>query len=206
MLKFDIKNIKLTKKQKKLAVIAGLIVAAIVIFLKFIYLPQKARFEELKKELRMAEEEIGDIKKTAGAEEEKSMGVALEGLQKKFKDLETRFPDKEEMILRELPAFANRFGIEIKSMQPQKKRAVKEIDKSEFTVTGYTVEDIEIAIFAVGRYKNLGEYIKALKEEFPALIRINKLSMSRAGGEDGMSLNINMTITAYLLFAERNKV
>ena len=194
MEKFDIKNIKFTKKQQKLAIIAGVIIAAVVIFFKFIYMPQKTRFEELKRELQTAEEEIGEIKKTAGAEEEKSMAVALEGLQNRLKSLDRMFPDKEEMVLRELPAFANKFGIEIKSMQPQKKREVKDM-----AVRGYKVEDIQIAISAVGRYRNLGEYIKALKEEFPALVRINKLSMSRAGGEDGMSLDIGMTITAYLL-------
>src|SRR3989338_3119968 len=199
MIKIDVKNIKLTKAQKKLAMIAGIVILAFIIFIRFIYLPQRARFEELKKELELAEKEIGEIKKTAGAEEEKTMATALASLQKKLKTLEARFPDKEEMILRELPAFANKFGIEIKSMQPQKKREVKGTGKEEVIVKGYKLEDIQIAISAVGRYRNLGEYIKALREGFPAIIKINSLALSRGRGEDEVSLNISMTITAYLL-------
>jgi hypothetical protein len=117
--------------------------------------------------------------------------------------LDEKFPSKEEALLRALPSYAQRYGIEIRSMQPQKKRAASAIDGVEVAIAGYRVMEIQISIAAAGTYKSVGEYARALKEEFPALIKVNSLELSSPapgrGKEAQKILNINMSITAYLL-------
>ncbi len=194
----DIKNIKVTKVQQKLFAAAFIIIAAVIVFIVFIFIPQMNRFEAMKSELASTEKEIAEIKTTTGTTGDEPMAKALEALQNKFKLLNAKLPPKEELILRELPNFANRFGVEIKSMQPQKKRAITKIGDMDVTIKGHTVEEFQIAIVAAGRYKEIGEYLHALKNEFPAAIRIIGFNMTQTPGGGGR-LAVNFSIMTFLV-------
>jgi hypothetical protein len=201
--KISFKDMRPMGEQRKILIISVLVVLAFLVFVRLIYVPQKKRFEVLKKELQTMEAEIREIKKNVGVTGDESMVRSLDVLLKRFKSLDEKFPSKEEALLRALPSYAQRYGIEIRSMQPQKKRAASAIDGVEVAIAGYRVMEIQISIAAAGTYKSVGEYARALKEEFPALIKVNSLELSSPapgrGKEAQKILNINMSITAYLL-------
>ncbi len=195
----DLKKIRSTEGQRKILAIAGIVLLAFVVFIWLIYIPQRNRFENLKRELRAMEAEIAEIKKSAYVTDDESMVKSLDALLRKFKVLHARFPSKEEAILRDLPVYAERCGIEIKSMQPQKKRSVTDINGRAVSIPGYAIEEMQIAITAMGRYKAFGEYVRLLKEEFSAVIKISKVQMTQGPAGAERTLGITMGITAYLL-------
>ena len=199
MRKISLKSIGSTDEQRKILIIAGIIALAFVIFITLIYLPQKKRFENLKKELRAMETEIREVKRAVGVTGDESMVKSLDALLKRFKTLNEKFPLKDEAILRELANYAHRCGIEVKTIQPQKKRAIANIDGTEVSIAGYSIEELNISILALGTYKNFGEYVRLLKKDFPALIRINSLQFTGSAQEGKNIVNIGMSVTAYVL-------
>ena len=204
-MQIDLKRIKVSRERKKVLIIAGIVIVACFVFIRLIYLPQGKRFEGLKKELQETNAEISQIKATAGISgQDVSMAKSLDALQKKLKAMDGKFPSKEEMVLREIPNFANRYGVQITTMQPSKKRVVTAIGGEAVGISGYVIEELQVGISAAGNYRNLGEYLRALRETFPTHVKINNLSLSIGGKKDLGILNISFSITTYLV-AERHE-
>ena len=190
----DFKKFKLSGSREKIIVLTAIIVSAFIVFFKFIYLPHSNELEKLKKDASALESEISGIKAEANG------GQSLEGtiikLQNRFVELENKFPQKEEVILRELPAFAQKAGIEIRSMNPGKKQKLKDLAGKPVVMEGCSVEEMNVSIDIRAPYRTVGEYIRMLKEDFPAFVRVVSVGMAK---EDASNLKVNLSLAFYLV-------
>ncbi len=188
-----------TGEQRRIFIVIGIVILAFFVLVRFIYIPQKKRFEGLKKELSFNEAEIGRLKNMLGVTNEEAIAKSLDALQARMKAVNAKFSLKEETVLRELPNFAGRFNVKVKSMQPQRKKIVSQIEGIPVAVTGYDIMEMQIAIAATGTYKGIGSFLRLLRDEFPSPMMVNNLKLSRDAGESSEGLKMTCDMTTYLL-------
>ncbi len=189
----------MTKKQKKIFTFVGIVIIAFAIFIIFIYIPADRRLEELRKEYVMLQAEINDFNKSVGGEGKSLEDVVL-SLKNKLDSLDKKFPEKEEIILRELLGLAESLGIEITSTRPDKKRTVKEIGSAAVNIKDCVVQEMPIAISLKTSYKTLGEFLRTLKENFSAFVRIDSVHITRMGPDKaGALLEVSLNLDSYLI-------
>ena len=102
-------KIIITKEQKKILMIVGIVGCAFLIFVIFIYLPLRREFRQVKGEFYRIESEVSEIKKAGG--EGRSLEASIASLNNNLNIINRKFPEKEEAILRELSGLLGRLGI-----------------------------------------------------------------------------------------------
>ncbi len=192
----NLKNIKLTKGQQKILMATGIVIAAFFVFIYFIYIPQSRTLERLRREFVSVKREIADIEGQAGRG--RSLGESVEALQRRLTRLEQRFPSKEEIVIRELPKYANELGIKVTNLRPDRKRKIEDIKGKGVAIAGYDIEAMNISMDIRCSYKALAEYLRVLKEDFPALVMVGHITMEKRE-ENSPILNISLGMEVYLL-------
>ncbi len=190
-------KITITVRQKKILMIVGIVALTFAIFILMIYLPLRQELIKLKSQYYGIEAELENIKKFSSGE--KSLEEMISLLKKKLEALDNTFPPKEELILRELAGAATRSGIELVSINPQRKRDINELEGIPVNVRGYTSKEMSIAVSLKTSYKTLGEFFKVLQEDFPVFIKVESIQMSKGRGKTDNILNVDMNLSTYLL-------
>jgi len=194
----SLKGKKLSGPQRKIALASLIIIMAFILFTRFVYAPSKKRLDDLRKQVVAAQEEIGRIGLTLG--QDKPLEEAINGLQKNISSLEETFPKREEVFLREFPRTANRLGVEIVSMTPQRKRIIGSIGEIPVSLKGYKLEEMQITMAIRCPYMMLGDYLGELREAFPVFVRIDSVQMLKITNDrTGPKLNVSLNLTVYLL-------
>src|SRR3989338_5405686 len=134
----------ITKRQKKILVIVGIVGSAFIIFIALIYLPLRAELARLKNEFYKLESEISQIKKVA--REGESLEEAIVSLKGRLETINKKFPEKDEVILRELSGLAAKLGIEVVSIRPQKKRMIQEIGDRPIGIKECLVQEMPVSM------------------------------------------------------------
>ena len=190
-------NIVITKRQKKILLAVGIVTVALVFFVIFIYIPMKKRLIESKDKLYAVEADIQKIREIAG--EGTSVEGAISALKHKLEDLDEKFPEKEEVILRELSGLASRLDIEVVSTKPQKKRCINEIKGIPISISACVVQEMPISMSLKATYKSLGDFIKALTEDFVIFVAVDNVRMDKPIDNAQRLLNIELELHAYLM-------
>jgi Tfp pilus assembly protein PilO len=190
----------ITKKQQKLLMMMGIIIIGIIVFIIFMYLPLRRKWGSLQNELNNMEVEIGKIKSSVA--EEKSLEDSIVVMRNELAAIYKKFPDKEEITLRELSSLATKLGIEIVAMKPQKKNIVKELAGEKINIKGCVVQDMPITMYLRTDYKTLGEFFKSLKTDFPVFVKIGGVKMVRIGDKMPGLLDISLDLDTYFLCPE----
>ena len=193
-------NITITKFHKNIIIAAAIVGLLFVLFLVLVYLPSKNKINKLNAEIFAVQAEISRIR--SGLDKNKSMEQNIIGLNEKLKDINVKLPPKEEIILRELTDAAKKFGIEVVSMSPEKKKVVTDIDGSPVRVKDYFVKEMSVSMTAKTYYKKLGDFLIYIRENFPVAARVKDVSMSgSASGADADSglLSVNLKFDTYML-------
>ena len=193
-------NITVTKFHKNIIIAAAIVGLLFILFLVLVYLPSKNKINKLNAEIFAVQAEISRIR--GGLDKNKSMEQNIIGLNEKLKDINVKLPPKEEIILRELTDAAKKFGIEVVSMSPEKKKVVTDIDGSPVRVKDYFVKEMSVSMTAKTYYKKLGDFLIYIRENFPVAARVKDVSMSgSASGADADSglLSVNLKFDTYML-------
>lgn len=185
---------KLETHQKKILIMAGVVLGVILIFLVFIYAPRNRILRELKLQLNSIQKNINEIKRLTG--DIQSLDLVISKYNDKLKQLKEKLPAREESTIRELGKKAAGLGIEVMAINPE----ITVDTKLPVRVKGCQCRELGISMELRAPYKKLAEYIKILQEDFPALIKIEKLKMIRLEGVKGNPLlQVSMEITMYLI-------
>lgn len=190
-------RIFITREQRKIFTAVGIVAILFALFVVFVYLPDRQKLIRLKEELRAAEAEIARIKNVSG--EGESLEKAMESLRKDLVALDAKFPDKEELILRELSVVASRLGIEVSALRPKKKRAVTEMKGVPVSLTGYTVQEMSVSMSLRATYKKLGEFFAALSEDSAIFVRVNNVNIQKIPDNAKGKLNAEVGLDTYLM-------
>lgn len=188
---------RIRTRQKKILFIVGIVLAAFIIFLAFIYLPSRRELNKARKELKSAELELETIKTLTGKDVPLEKAIVL--LKERLDNLDKKFPEKEEIILRDLSALAAKMDIKLMSMRPTKKKAVESINGLPVNIKGCFVQEMQVSMDMQTSYKRLGEFFRVLKEEFPIYVRIDKLNMTKVNEKMPGLLNVNISLDTYLI-------
>jgi len=194
------KRIVITGAQKKILIVAGIVIAALAIFLRAAYLPMKQEAERLKREIGVIESEIAAIRQMAG--EGRQLEAAIGALKTRLDALNAMFPDREEVILRELSAATTRLGIEVVSMRPQRKRAIKDIDGAAIGIAASSVQEMSVSLNVKTNYRSLGDLFKVLREGLPVFVKVEAVTITRIGDIRSGLLNVDLNLNTYLISAQ----
>ena len=191
------KNLEMTQRQKRIFIFLAVIALALFLFVWFVYIPAKAYRDKLKNEYNSIQKQIVEMRRSIG--EGKSLEQAISFFKDRLAYFDKRFPSREEVVLREMPALAGKCGVEISSIRPSKKAVIQAIEGASLEVRDYTIQEMPISVDLKSSYKKLGEFLKALRNDFPAFVRVDKIQMSRAGDKDSNLLDVSLSLDTYFL-------
>lgn len=187
-IKSPLEILKLTKEQRKIIYISLVVLASLICFWIFIYGPQSRKFTEIKNNLKSTEEQIAGINAITQGKE---LAEAVKELKTDLIKLAAKFPPGEEVLIQRLSELAKKKGMRLENITPGARKSSGEI------VSGYDVEELAITTSLSGEFKALGEYLIALRENFPVLVKIRQINIQ--GSKEGqVDLSVSLGISAYL--------
>lgn len=166
-------------KDKKILIIAGICISIILLFWAFIYFPANKKLRILKAELNSIKGEIAQIESRGGGKEGYDIAKMIESIQKDFNAAMQKLPGQEEETLRFLSDKANKLGLDIVSMQPSPKRPLLDVNNNPVFLENKQCVEMSIAIQISGLYKSIGEYLKILRDQSPALIKVEGVRIQK---------------------------
>lgn len=184
-------------ENKKILVVAAVCAGIIVVFWAFIYFPAANRLKAVKAELASIKREISDIESRSG-KRSRDIAQMIESLHKEFKEINQKFPTEEENALKMLSSAASRLKIDIVYMRPQQKKEVLNPQGNRVLIDGAQCFSMTISMEMTGLYKNIGEYVKWLREDFPPLVTMEDISIMRDESRIPQ-LNAKMELTLHVL-------
>ena len=187
---------KLTPSQEKIIVIAVLVLTAFLIFWIFFYLPNRNKVKQIRADLLNVEGQLREIEAITGKTDTIDQGLQL--LMKRYQELKSKFPQKEEDSLRTLSYLTRKLNIEIISIEPRPKVALKDKRNKPVEIEGKTCQRIPVSIGMRCFYQDLVKYIETLYETFPTFITIEKVQAYR-GKANIPRLDIKLELSLYFL-------
>ncbi|MDD5136286.1 MAG: hypothetical protein PHN63_02930 [Candidatus Omnitrophica bacterium] len=194
-------NIKLTERQKKTFMVAGMIGGAFFLFIVFVYVPMARELAALKKDYDRTISDIGQIKKTVVGERG-SLEETINRLNRRLDVLNNMFPSQEEGILNVLSRTAAKFKINVISTNPEKKHAIQEIGQTPIAIKECVVQKMEVAMIIRTDYKTAVEFIRAIRDDFPTYIKFNSIRMEKVSDDRHPLLKIELNMLTYLVCAK----
>ena len=192
------KNIQISEKQKTIIIVIGVVILVFYLFISFVYNPEKKHLIQMKKEYAAAQSQVEEFKRLVG--EGKSAEEVVEVFKKKVETFDNKFPQKEEVILREISGAAERLGVEISSIRPDKKKAILSINNAPINISGCVIQEMLISMNIKASYKKLGEFLRTLREDLPVFVSVEDLSIGKPGDNKSPILDITLTLKAYPIF------
>jgi len=179
---------RLTKAQKSIILLSILLAVFLLCIWFFVYLPQQKKLSSIEKELSSIDMQIAQINEMAGGGD---LTEALSNFNKQVKDMSAIFSSTDEEVIGNLSKEAKKLKIEIESIKPLAKQSI------ENPSLPLEIEELPIAMQLSCEFKDLANYLKILREEFSALIKVKKLEI-KGGGEGKDLLSVNLEISAFL--------
>ncbi len=161
------------------------------------YLPAVRKTRQLRRQLVEAERAISRVMAYAqGAVQDQAL---VESLERRLKDLDRRFPAKEEEPLRLLSEYAARAGLELISMKPEPKTFFLDDKMNKVSIEDKTLQKVGLSLEMRGGFEALEDYLAALNDALPAYISVEKLSITKNAQEAGRRLEVSLYINLYIL-------
>ncbi|HOX55157.1 MAG: hypothetical protein PHI86_06705 [Candidatus Omnitrophica bacterium] len=181
-------QIKITKEQKKILYVSVIVLVSFVLYVILIHRPQGSRLLEIRRDLAGTENQIADILSLAKGNE---LTVAVKKLKTDLDKAYSQFPQGEEKVIRRLSDEASRLKIKVKNITSS---GVKTIDEE---IGGRNIEELFISMNLSCEYRQLGDYLNVLINNFPILIKVSQLEIKGAG-EGASELDVDLKLSAFL--------
>lgn len=185
-------------KQKITIVTIGIVILIFYLFITFVYNPEKKQLNDIKQEYIAAKAQVEEFNRMVG--EGKQIGDVISAFNNKMDVFDSRFPEKEEVMLREISGACEKAGITVSSIVPQKKR-----DLQLVSIKHSIVQEMPISISLTASYKKLGELLRILRDDLPVFVRVDNVSMSKSGGPQSSLLNVSLNMNTYLISRSQSK-
>ncbi|MBM3251736.1 MAG: hypothetical protein FJZ11_03030 [Candidatus Omnitrophica bacterium] len=166
----------------------AVILAFFFCFWFFVYRPQIRRLISIQREFNDTEAQIVEITQLAHGQD---FAQAVKGLEIKFGQLSNLIPKGEDEIINNLSEEARRLKIKVENITSSGGRLL------DYQVAGYSVEESPISMNLICEYRQLGEYLKSLRDNFPVLVRIKQVEI-QAKGATNPDLEVSLQILAFI--------
>lgn len=179
---------RLTKEQQKIIYIAAGVSIFIIFVWRFIFVPQNKRLMQIKNELKSLEFQIVGINNIVG---DRELSEVTRELSEKFNKSKKLISIKEEDIINSLSEEARRLKVSVRNITPVSQK------ESDYQVAGFRIKEVVISMDLSGDFQAIGKYLDVLRNDFPALVQINKLDI-KGKGQGEPKLDSSLQISAYL--------
>lgn len=187
---------KLNPYQVKVLITAALVAGVFAAFYFFIQTPRSSHLRHLQTEFYDKQSQIQQIENVVAQGYALEEGIKL--FQKNRKNIDSKFPAKEEEGLKGISDFARHFNMEVTSLKSSSRIPFLFLNQEKVEIDGKTCYQVYAAVEMKGSYEHLVQYLAALKESLPAYISIEKLRIMRdSSGADKLSIFIDFNL--YLL-------
>ena len=119
-------------------------------------------------------------------------------LETRYKELNSKFPEKEEGALGALSDLAKKHKIEIRSIRSQPKSFFLDENAQKIEIDGKVCQIFLVSMEIRTSYRDLVEYIDALKEYLPAYVTIESMRINKEAS-GSLKLNVALDLALYLL-------
>ncbi len=180
----------------KINIIITMSVVACAIFWFFFYLPSQKRIKELKNKFEVVEGQIHSIEGKINRNGKMARGIVL--LEKRYRELSSKFPEKEEQALEMISGLGREFQIEITSIRSQSRTFFLDEEAKKVSLEGKFCQEFPVSIKVKASYKNLVEYIDSLREQLPAYVTVESIHLYK-GASGSLKLTGELDLILYLL-------
>lgn len=189
---------KLGKGQQKIIIAIAIVLVAGWGFVQFIYLPQRGRLKQLRRELTAITTKLEDAQ--AKIEVAGSPVHGIGAMKEELALLEKRLSTKEQIssVLKQLSEQAERFEINVLSINPQGPTPCLDSKGAPIVVEEFACERRSIKINMECRYQALGEYLRSLRGELEALVTVDGLKIDK-DKDISPFLKVELIVTIYSL-------
>ncbi len=182
--------------QKRILILfAGTVLILLAVW-SLVFLSVKGALARIKKDLVDVNSQIKQIE--TDVDPGKDIDEVNSALEKRFRQLESKFSKKEEGALRLLSDFARKFNIGIVYIRSQPKVFFLDSNKQKVTLEDMSCYQFLISLEIKSTYKDLLKYIETIKESLPAFVVIERIRISKDPYGTPVS-NINIDLNLYLL-------
>lgn len=181
--------------QRKIIIIASGIGSLFLLASFFICWTENNKLGQLKAELNVIENQIQEIE---GAEGNGQAGTEITSMEEQYRQVESKFPPKEEEDLRLLSDFARGLDIKIVSLRSQPKVLFQDQNNQKVEIDGKVCQTVLISIEMIGSYGDLVKYLETLKKSLPAYVSVERLRILK-DVSTAPKLNITLELNLYLL-------
>ncbi|MBC8436676.1 MAG: hypothetical protein H8D90_02150 [Candidatus Omnitrophica bacterium] len=188
-------KVNLTLAQKKITIIALILLLVFVAVWLFLYLPSRNTLRRLKAELVFTENQIQAIQAILGRGVSLAQGMA--SLKARDKELSAGFPSKEEESIKFFSEFAKGLGIELESIKSEPMRPLL-IDKERVLIENRACYYVPVSIQMNCSFADFVKYAEGLEKSLPALVTLENLKVAR-DKSDIKKLDIALELNLYLL-------
>ena len=169
-----------------------ILIAVLILLFGFV----NRRMNSLKQNLQEVNSQVQEIKTAMDQDQSIDQTIAL--LEENVRRLDSKFPTKEEEALRTISDLARKFQLEIVSINSQNKVECVDKNSQKIELNGKTCETIKVRLAIKGTYKDLANYLDALRELLPSYMIVDHLGIARDAS--GLTkLNINLDLNLYFL-------
>ena len=109
-----------------------------------------------------------------------------------------KFPDAAEKSLLMLTDYANKFGVRVARIQPEKSRRVVTARGQTLSADGKVCYGVEVSLKFKGEYYNLVKYLDALRKVVPAFLVVRNITIENKFSSVP-KLEGNLDLSLYLL-------
>lgn len=187
---------KLSLPQKNMLVLIFTVVCAFVVFCFFVYFPTWNSIIQIKENLSNVENQIREIEAMVGKSE--TIDESKSTLREMFTHLNSKFSQDEKESFKMISDFARKLNIGIISIRPTPRTPFLDTDNQKIIVEGKVCQKIGLSMEMRCSYKDLVEYIKALKESLPAVFAVERLKITKDTAAT-VKLYITLDLNLYTL-------
>lgn len=188
-------KLNLTLTQKKITIIALILLLVFLAVWLFLYLPSRNTLRRLKAQLAATENQIQEIQAILGRDV--SLAQGLTSLRARDRGLSAQFPSKEEENIKFFSEFAKGLNIELESIKSEPMRPLL-IDKERVLIENTACYYVPVSIQMHCSFADFVKYAEGLKNSLPALVTLEKLKIGR-NKADANKLDIVLDLNLYLL-------
>lgn len=161
-----------------------------------VFLSVKGALAKIKRDLADVNSQIEQIE--TDVDPGKNIDEVNSALEKRFRQLDSKFSKKEEEALRLLSDFARKFNVGIVYIRSQPKVFFLDFSQQKVTLEDMSCYQFLISLEIKSSYKDLLKYIETIQESLPAFVVIEKIRISKDPYGTPVS-NINLDLNLYLL-------
>ena len=194
---------KLTKAQRYIILLFIIDVIAFLVLIDKIYLPANRGIKLLRDELEKMDEEVVGLKNIMRAapgalSTEQGNGGNPQAWESQFTDLYKKFPPQEDTTLKSLQELARTHNLSILSVRLREKVPCYGRQNNKLTIEGKTCQEVGFTLEMRGRYEDVLNYMKRIKEDVAAYISFDAMEAKVMNNTDH-TLKVALTLTVYLL-------